>query len=406
MSEEQRPELEEQEKEEILQEIDGLVASNRLPVSDEMGTLKPQKSGVGFPLVINILAVAAVLSTFYFSNRLFEQKQENLSSDAASYQSAEGRLLQELKKESAAKLEQKEKEIGAIQTELAELDRQSRELAETMDQQISDREAALRKELEAELEQERAKLLSQGKSEADIETELKAIEAQRSAEYDAELAQFRAETEQAIAEKEEELNRAKELNEELLAEVNSEKERIENETRQRESELTAQFEAEKAELAEEAASAAARLEQLTANQERETLVIDQINGSYETIFTLINSQNYDAALDAIESLKTIIEDPTVSRLKAVSSRSAIDRNIIELLKTRIEEQTYKEDTDTRSLAAAADLLLSAQEIAGRGTAAFNNGNSTDAAEYYTRALEKIPCTEPGMEKPSEDPKRC
>ena len=390
MSDDQELKIEDQERDEILEEIDALVVTNRLPVSEEMAKLTPQKSGIGFPLVINIFAVAAVLSTFYFSNRLFEQKQETLSIQNATYQSAEGRLLEELKKESAAKLEKKEQEIGAIQNELAELDRQSRELVESMDEQIGIREAEMRAALEVELENERQKLRAQGKSEATIETELQKIEEQRSAEYEADLAAFRAETEQAIAAKEEELATAKQLNEELLAEVNLEKERIQSETKARESELTAQYESEKAALAEEAATAEARLAQLSANQAKESLIIDQINGSYETIFSLIDGGNSAEALLKIESLKQLIESPAVAQLKSVSRRSGNDKNMLALLRRRIEEEAYKEDADTKSLAAAADLLLSTQEIAGLGTAAYNSGNIAEAEQYYMRSLQKIP----------------
>jgi len=390
LSDDQNLDIEDQEREEILEEIDELVATNRLPVSEDMGNLKPQKSGAGFPLLINLFAIAAVLSTFYFSSRLFEQKQEDLSLDNASYLSAEGKLLEELKKESAAKLEEKDQEIGAIQDELAELDRQSRELTESMDQQIADRETELRIALEAELEEERAKLKAQGKSDTDIESELRQIEQQRSLEYETELASFRAETEQAISEKEEELALAKALNEELLAEVNTEKERIQDETRKRESELTEQFEAEKAALAEEAAEAEAQLERLTANQAKEALIIDQINGAYESIFALLKAGNSEAALNQIETLKVIIDDPGIATLKSVQQRSTNDRDIIEIIREKAEEQAYKDDVDTTSLTAAADLLLSAQEIATLGTEAYRTGNRADAEEYYTRSLEKIP----------------
>ena len=390
MSDDQNLEIEEQEREEILEEIDKLVTSNRLPVSDDMEKLKPQKSGVAFPLVINLLAVAAVLSTFYFSSRLFEQKQETLTMENANYLSAEGKLLEELKKESAARLEEKDEEIGQIQNELEALDRQSRELIESMDQQIADREAELRIALEAELEEEREKLRAEGKSETDIEEELRRIEADRSAEYEAELAAFRTETEAAIAEKEEELARAKALNEELLAEVNSEKERIQSETKQRETELTAQFEAEKAALAEEAAAAEAELEKLTANQAKESLMIDQINSSYESIFNMLESDNTEAAIAQVEALRKLINDPAVASLKSVTARNANDRAMLDLIELRLEEQAYKEDVDITSLSAAADLLLSAQEIAALGTAAYRTGNFAEAEEYYSRSIEKIP----------------
>ncbi|MDC7225378.1 MAG: hypothetical protein PQJ61_01290 [Spirochaetales bacterium] len=390
MSDDQHLEIEEKERDEILEEIDELVATNRLPISEDMETLKPQKSGTAFPLLINIFAIAAVISTFYFSGKLFEQKQEDLSIKNASYLSAEGKLLEELKKESAVQLEQKDQEIGAIQDELAELDRQSRELAESMDQQIADREAELRLALEAELEGERAKLRAQGKSETDIESELNQIEQQRSAEYEAELSAFRASTEEAIADKERELAMAKALNEELLAEVNAEKERIENETRQRETELTAQFEAEKAVLAEEAAAAEAQLEQLNKNRKREELIIDQINGSYESIFSLLESGNSEEALKQVEALKILINEPGLASLEAVNARSGNDRDMIEIITEKIEEQAYKNDVDTTSLTAAADMLLSAQEIAGLGTEAWEAGRTAEAGEYYSRSLEKIP----------------
>jgi len=389
--------LEEQERVEILEEIDKVVETNRLPVSEDMEKLKPQKSGIVFPLLINLFAVTAVLATFYFSNRLFEQKQEVLSLQNASYQSAEGKLLEELKRESEEKLKEKDDEIGAIQDELVELDRQSRELAESMDQQIQDREAALRLALEEELEIERRKLQGQGRTEADIEEELRKLEQQRTAEYDAELAAFKNETEAAIAEKEEELSRAKQLNQELLAEVNSEKQRIENETRKRETELTAQYESEKAALAEEAAAAEAQLEQLTKNQAQESLIVDQINGSYDSIFDLIDKGSHDEALSAISSLKDLIENPSIATLNAVKKRKATDQNMLDMLKEKIEEQTYKESTDSRSLAAAADLLLSASEISQLGAASYAAGNEAEAEEYYTRALQKIPALKTAWE---------
>ena len=385
--------LEEQERLEILEEIDKVVETNRLPVSEDMARLTPQKKGLAFPLLINLFAVAAVLATIYFSNRMFEQKQEDLSLAASSYQSAEGKLLEELKKESEARLKEKDAEIGAIQDELAELDKQSRELAESMEQQIQDREDALRTALEQELEEERQKLRGQGRTEADIEEEIRRLEEERTAEYEAELAAFRDETQAAIAEKEEELARAKQLNEQLLSEVNSEKERIESETRQRESELTAQYEQEKAALAEETAAAEARLEQLKKNQAQQSLIIDQINGSYENIFELLDAGKTDAAAAAADALALMLSDPSVSALEAVSARSDMDREILSLIRERIDAASVKESADSGNLAAAADMLLSAQETARRGEAAFDEGSYGEASEYYRKALGQIPALE-------------
>ncbi len=381
--------IEEQERLEILEEIDRVIADNRLTSSDESG-LKKAKTGAILPLIINILAISAVAATVYFSGRMFEQKKDNLNQLNATYTSAEGKLLEELKKESEQKLSEKDSQINQIQSELSELDRQSRELADTMEQRIADRETELRSALEAELERERQNMRSAGRTEADISAELERIEAARMAEYDAEIQAFRNENEKALEAQRQELEAARRQNEQLLAQVNSEKDQIRQETAARENELTAQYEAEKSALAEEAAAAAAKIEELTRNRERESLVIDQINGSYEQIFNLIRNSSYEQAISAIQSLNEYINDPTLSNLAAVQKRKANDIEILNVLKQRIEEQTYKTSVDNRSRTETAELLLSARELARLGDEALRTGDSSAAADYYSRAVEKLP----------------
>ncbi len=381
--------IEEQERLEILEEIDRVIADNRLTSSDESG-LKKAKTGAILPLIINILAISAVAATVYFSGRMFEQKKDNLNQLNSTYTSAEGKLLEELKKESEQKLSEKDSQINQIQSELSELDRQSRELADTMEQRIADRETELRTALEAELERERQSMRSAGRTEADISTELERIEAARMAEYQAEIESFREENEKALEAQREELDAARRQNEQLLARVNSEKDQIRQETAARENELTAQYEAEKSALAEEAAAAAAKIEELTRNRERESLIIDQINGSYEQIFNLIRNSSYEQAISAIQSLNDYINDPTLSNLAAVQRRKANDIEILNVLKQRIEEQTYKTSVDNRSRTETAELLLSARELARLGDEALSAGDSSAAADYYSRAVEKLP----------------
>ncbi|MBN2048826.1 MAG: hypothetical protein JW760_00155 [Spirochaetales bacterium] len=382
--------ISEEDKHEIYENIDRVVENNRIPITKELLSLKPKKKGAAFPLTINILAVLAVGAAFILSNRLFEQRQQALSLETEQYLSAEGKLIEQLKKESEEKLQAKDAEIGKIQEELAELDRRSADLQANMESTIRARETELRAELEEALEAERARLQATGASTEDIEKTLEEFERQRRAEYESLINNFRAEAEAEIRAKEEELEQAKALNRDFLARMNAEKADLQDELTRQEAELSSRYQAEMSALEQETSEAQAKLAELAKQSESQQLLRDQITSGYMTIKNQIEKEDYTAALQSLESLKTIISDTSLAASPNLAKQMEAEGFILETLKRDIESKTYKEDTDTSSMVEAAEALLAAREIARRGAEAMESGNPEEAEDYYTRALASLP----------------
>lgn len=382
--------MSEEDKKDILSEIDQVVEENKIPVTEELFTLKPKKKGNVFPLVLNIIMLLAVAGGVYFAFQYYNTRQENLSIETQQYFSTEGKLIEELKKESETKLRKKDEEISKIQNELVELDRQSEELRNSMDEKIKVREEELRSALEDELQRERERLQALGASQEDIEAQLQDFEDQLQNEFNQELQAFREQSSQEIQAKEEELVQARELTREILEKANREKLDLEAETQRREAELRSQFEEEKAALESQTSEAQQRLEELSEQRRREDLVTDQIIGSYQALIDKIELGDITGAENDLDKLETLLMDQKITSLPSIAKRRDIDLFILDSLRENVETKTGPQVSETSSLVEAANMMLAAREIVSRGEAAFNEGDIDDARRLYLKALQEIP----------------
>lgn len=382
--------ISEEDRREILSQIETVVEQNQIPITEELFRINPRKRGALFPVLLNIITMVLVAGGVLFMFRFFQARQESLSLETQEYLSTEGRLIEELRKESEEALAAKEQEIGRIQEELAELDRQSRNLQENMEESIRERENQLRQELEAELEAERQRLQGEGISQQEIDAQLQALEARRTEEFNAQLAEFRSEIESELQQKEEELARAREMAEQILEQANEERSQLEEETRQREAELRRQFEEEREALETRSSEAEAKLQELAELRERESLINDQIIGSYAEIIDEIQAGNIEAASTDLEELKRFLQDPAVQTLPSISKRKNVELFIIENIKDSLETKAADTTTETKSLLEAANLVVTARNIVAEANEAAEAGDQEEAKRLYTQALQAVP----------------
>ena len=382
--------ISDEDKQDIIQRIDKVVEENKIPVTEDLFTLAPEKHGFILPLFINLFALLLIAGGIFAAMRYFDQRQQNLNLETQAYLSAEGKLIEELQKESQEKLQAKEEEISSIQQELSALEQQRQELQESMESRIRTREEELRLALETELETERQRLQEEGVSEEDIESRLEDIEQQRQLEYEAELNQFKSETRAAIQAKDEELAKAKQLTEEILTKAKKEKEEIIADREQQEAELRAQFEEEKAALESRSTEAEARLKEMAALREQEKLVNDQILGAYNAVLSKIEKGDTEGALKEIQDLKAIFQDKAVQKIPAIAKRKDIELFLIENLENTLEETPSEVESTPASIVDAANMLLGARELITRGDEAKESGNPEDAARFYQKALTSVP----------------
>ena len=183
--------ISDEDRREILADIEDVVRKNRITVSEDLFRIRPQKSGVLLPTLINILAIAAVGAVFYYSARFFEARQETMSLQVSTVTGAEGRLLEELKRESAEQIARKEEEISRIQDELARIESQARTLQTDFESALQQREEELRAELELELEAERVRLQALDITPAEMDSRLREFEIQKQQELQQRIEEFR-----------------------------------------------------------------------------------------------------------------------------------------------------------------------------------------------------------------------
>lgn len=382
--------ISEEDKRDVLEQIDKVVEENKIPVTKDLFLLKPRRKGVLFPVMINLLAILLVAGGLYAAFLYFAQKQENLSTETERYLSTEGKLIEELKKESETKLKAKEAEISKIQSDLAELDKQSQDLRNSMEDTIKSKEEELRTALEVELEAERKKLQSQGVSATRIEEQIKALEESKRQELNQAIASFRQESETALQQKEQELQQAKNLAQEILTKANQDKITLQAETQKREAELQAKYEQETSTLKSQSAEAQAKLKELSDLRAQEQLFLDQVTGSYAAIQRKIAADDFDGARADLAKLKTILDDRAFDTLPNLVKRKTVELFIVQSLSENLDTRTTSASPETASIVDAANKLIGARELTARADEAMKQGKLEDAKRQYTKALQDVP----------------
>ncbi len=379
-----------EEQKEIRAQIDEISGHNRIPVSDELFKINPTKKGGTLPLVINILGIIAIVTSFYFTNQYFEEQEQAMAMEESSYESTEGSVIEELKRQAEEKLNKKQAEISQIQDELSKLDRESASLRDNMDSEIKARELELRSEMESALADERERLQSQNISTADLEKQLQEFQTARENTFTAEITEFKNESEAAIKEKEEELAKAKQIANDILEQANRDKATIEADTLRREAELTQQFEAEKEALTKETSEATQKLQELSELQKNEQLIQDQLTSAYNSIIDSIKTLDFPEAQININAARTLLDDPNILRLPSISKRKNVELYFLNSMEKEIQQAGVRTTTDFTSLTKAAEILISARQSAEYGNEAEKEESYYDAKRFYHEALATLP----------------
>lgn len=177
-----------EERARILKQIEQVVAEGRTPVTAEALSPRSKKSGVLFPILINLAAAvlvgAGVLALFSY----YHSQRKTLTLSQGTFRSAEGRLLETYQKQSESLLQAKEEQISRARERL-------RSVQSTFAERLQARERELRQAMDAELAAERQRLRAQGGADAEVERRLRELQARRQAASAAELARYQRELE-------------------------------------------------------------------------------------------------------------------------------------------------------------------------------------------------------------------
>ena len=379
-----------EDQKEILQEIDKIAAESKIRITPEIFNIHAQKKGVLFPIVINLMAFGILAIGITVLAFFFKRGEEQLMEDTTARTSAEGKLLQELKKESEERLQAKNVEITQINARLGEIDRERQELQSNMDTKIQEREQELRDALQSELAVERARLQGEGVSEEDINARIGAMEGERTAEYNQRLEEFRSEAEAERVQIERNLENLQSEYNNILLQTRQEKENLQEDARKREQELQDEL-AEKEKALEASKSGVQQeLAQLSQQLDNEKLVDSQIIGFYNSVKDNINKEDFSEALTDLASIRDYINEDTIVTLPSVQKRREVEFFVIDSLTQLVRNEMQKEVVDTSSLIDSANRLTELRDTVAEADNELLLGNTDRARILYEEAISALP----------------
>ena len=379
-----------EDQKEILSEIEKIAAGSRIAITPEIFTIRALKRGTFFPLMVNlfsILLLAGGLTTLYL---LFQRGKSVIMEQATAITTAEGQLIQELKKESEAKLLEKNKEISNIQSRLLEIDQEREDLQSNMESKVQERENELRSALERELENERVKLRSQGISEEDINRKLRELELEKSFEYNRQLEAFKQEAEAERLKLESNLKTLQNEYEQNLTAANNERLKVLDEARQREAELQSQLEEKTRALDSEKLKAQAELRAISEQRQQENQASDRLISLYNTVARDIQSGKLNEALIDLEGIKNYLNEESIVTLPSILKRREVEFFVLDSLENLVRSELGKEEVDTASLIASANILTDIKDKVIEAENLYQSGRIGEAEELYSSALATIP----------------
>ena len=386
-----------EDRREIFKAIEKLATGNRLSASVESAVLRPQRKGFVFPLVVNLVAAALTIGVLFGVSYLFRQRDRSVESGGAALSTAEGKLIDEIRRESESQLQEKDKAISDIQGKLSTLDKERSALAASIDDRVKQRETQLKIDLQNQIEQEKARLVAQGVSAAAVQEQLAKLEAQKTADMAKQLDQFKKQTEAERNQADANYQKLRDEYQANIASLGADRQKILDDAKQREDALRASLDAKTKALESQNAAAQAglakaqaQLAQLSDQQSRQQAIEDRILGLYDTIRQALREHRYEDAATGSASLTSFLNDPSVATLGVEQGRRTADLFVADALGTLAKEELDRSNVDTSQLLAQAELLSQARAAAAAGDQAFKAGDLATAQAKYQQALGLVP----------------
>jgi hypothetical protein len=379
-----------EDQQEILAEIDQIVQDSRIPTSSETLKIRARKRGTLFPLLVNIASVVLLAAGGFGFYLLFQRGQTGLREEARTFASAEGMLIDELKKESEAQILEKNRQISQIEGRLQEIDEQRQDLAANMEAKVAEREEQLRLAMESELAAERERLRQQGISEADITLRIQELETRKMEDYQQELVAFRRRAEEEREQAEANLQALQQEYQSNLKAASLEREQVLADAQAREASLREQLDARTKDLERETQEARQELTRIAEQRDKEELAARQLVGSYGRVKADMENGRLEQALRNLDSIREYLNDPKIAALPSIAARRDIELFVLDSLARLVRGEMGREKADTSSLIAAANVVTELKARVLQADDLVRDGQVERAESLYREALAMIP----------------
>ncbi len=387
--------ISEDDRREVLKSIENITSENTASLTEDAFVLKGAKSGILFPVLVNLVAFIVVAVVIFLLGRAFQNDSTTIARTSIEFSSLEGQLLRELQKQSQDQISAKEQEIQNFEQRLTGLEEQRQSLSENLLTRIDSRKSEYDELIIGELGDLQATLEREGRSEAEIirllaarENALRAFYAEQLALYEEELLNEQAELENNIAQLQGEYSTE-------LTGLKSERDQLLDDLRVQESNLRAELEQQSQALADSDAiadnlqNARDTLSQLTEERQAASGIEDQLLGLFERLQAQLVNRNWENGLPIIRQIQTFLNEERVVSLGALANRRASDLFVISIIEDYIQNALNSEETVT-SLTDQLEVLNRIRSNNERANNALRNNNEELASEIYNETFTLMP----------------
>lgn len=377
-----------EERENILREIDLLLAKNRVEPSP--GRPAGARSGFALPFLVNLLVVAAVAGAIFLYTRYSEGEERAIESGARELRGAEGQLVEALRREQEAELGQKDQAIVEFQRKLADAAAEKQRLESKTAEEIKRREAELQAGMAASLEAERARLRASGLGDAAAGERLRAYEEKLKADAARQAEAFQRQAREEAARNAAAVDQLMADYRRGLDQAQGERTALQQQYQSREAELRSQYARESKALQEEKAKALSDLGRIQEQRRQEELVESRILASYDEVASRIASGRYAGALESVAALRDSLDREPARSLDAVRRRRPVELFILGSLEELIKARIQRDSADASALVDTKARIDALRDKSARADRVYRQRDYQAARDLYLSALSEIP----------------
>ena len=379
-----------EDQKDIRAQIEKVALENRIRATPEVFAYEALKRGALFPIAVNIIAVIVLGSGLALLAFFFSRNQTRIAGQNTQITTAEGQILQEVKREAAQQIQQKDQQISDIQGRLQQISVERSKLLSDMNGKIQSREAELKAQMETQLAAERTKLQAEGVSQAEITRRLQAIQQANAAALTTQMDAFRKQAEAQRAQLADNLQKLQTEYQKNLAQATVDRQQIQQQADQRVVQLQAQLQGQIAQSRQQLTAAQQQLQALQDTNQKDQLASTQITGFYTEIRKDVDAHNYPEALKTLTTMRNYLSSDTVLQLASIRDRRPAELFIIDSLTALVTQEMQQTSQTASTVIAAASIIDQANALAAQASGLLKQGDTKQAQSVYGKALALVP----------------
>ncbi len=263
-----------EERAEIVEHIDGIMAETRVDLSAGTAAYAPRGRGALLPLIVNLSVLIVFLLAGVLISRSLNQREQTIAEQGGTVQSTESKLISALRVESDRLLREKDRTILDAQQKLTALSQQEGDLRGQSDAAVKSREQELEAALQQKVAAEKALLARAELSASAQSARLRQFEAAQRQETARQRAALRQQAKAELALKLKAITEQASQAQQDLDAARQERIRLQGEYGQKESDLRQELAQVKQASTAEAAAAQQELARLREQRDKAQMVLE------------------------------------------------------------------------------------------------------------------------------------